>query len=130
MAFDGGHFTSILGETTQLQDEHLVIKYQNDIESDNKEDDKKFKQNLRRIEHNFSEDDDYQKDIQVVIDENYINLFMLNTFHNAHMYSLTEHLIKMWPDEFMGGAGFIKSLMSVAVWELFFPNLSQYSKDN
>ena len=39
MKYDGGHFTSVLGETTQLQDEHLIIKYQSDIEpdSDNKE---------------------------------------------------------------------------------------------
>ena len=54
----------------------------------------------------------------------------MNSFHHAHVYSLTEHLIKIWPEDFMGGAGFIKSLMSVAVWELFFPNLKQYDKDN
>ena len=51
MAFDGGHFVSVLGETTQLVDDHLVINYQSDIESDNMDEIKAYKQNLRKVEH-------------------------------------------------------------------------------
>lgn len=31
----------------------------------------------------------------------------------------------MWPDEFYGGAAVIKSIMSVAVWSAFFPDLAK-----
>lgn len=73
------------------------------------------------IKHDFSNKDEFMKDVQTVIDENHLNYILLNLFHHVETYSLTEWLISVWPQEFYGGAIAIKGIMSVGVWSQFFP---------
>ena len=100
----------------------MVIKFQSEYEyeGENKSvwDSKK---QLRKIQPEFSSGDDFMKDVQSVIDENHLNFILMNMFHNAETYSLTEWLIGVWPEQFYGGAAAIKGIMSVGVWSHFFP---------
>lgn len=56
------------------------------------------------------------RDVQAVIDENYVNYILLHEFLNAETFSFTESLISWWPEDFYGGIAIIRPMMSAAVW--------------
>ena len=120
----GGALHATLGETMHLTEDHLVIKYQTDFEHSEDRGVSSSQKDMRTIEHDFSNDEELMKDVQIVVDENHLNLMLLNMFHHQETQSMTENLIGMWPDGFYGGAAVIKSIMSVAVWSFFFPELA------
>jgi len=43
------------------------------------------------------------KDLQVVIDENYVNSLLFQLFYSKKSYSLTETLVDYMPEEWLGG---------------------------
>jgi hypothetical protein len=86
------------------------------------------KKNLRKVDSKFSDEAIDMKDIQAVIDENYFNYAILHDFLSSESFSLTESLVKWWPDDFYGGSAIIRPLMSAAIWQVFFPNLAYIDK--
>jgi len=86
------------------------------------------KKNLRKIDSKFSDEAIDMKDIQAVIDENYFNYAILHDFLIAESFSITEELVKWWPDDWMGGSAVIRPLMSAAIWQVFFPTLADIDK--
>ena len=78
----GGALHATLGETMHLTDQHLVIKYQTDFEHDQDKGVTTSQKDMRRVDHDFSNDDDLMKDVQTVVDENHLNLMLLNMFHH------------------------------------------------
>lgn len=119
----GGHVHSTLGETIQLVGDHVVLSYQNDIEGS--EEVTRAKKKLRRVHtSDFSNDPDYNRDVQIVIDENYLNYILLNSFYNANAFSLSETLLQYWPENIVGMAPIMLRLfMTVSVWKSLFPQL-------
>ena len=57
-----------------------------------------------------------------------MNFYFLNMFHNSEMFSVTESFISLWPYGSYQASAFLRSFMSVAIWEQFFPNLKEYQK--
>ena len=43
------------------------------------------------------------KDLQVVIDENYINYMLFQLFYTQKSYSLTDTIVEYMPEEWLGG---------------------------
>lgn len=119
----GAKIHSTMGETINLEGDHMIIQYSNDIEAENQAEINEVKQNLRKIESQFSNEAVDMKDIQAVIDENYFNYGMLHEFLTAETFSLTEALVNWWPEDFYGGSSVIRPLMSAGIWQAFFPNL-------
>lgn len=124
----GGKIHSTMGETINLEGDHIIIQYSNDLEAENQEQVNEVKKNLRKIDSKFSDDAIDMKDIQAVIDENYFNYAILHDFLMAESFSITEELVKWWPDDWMGGSAVIRPLMSAAVWQVFFPTLANIDK--
>jgi hypothetical protein len=81
---------------------------------------------MRSIDIDFSDEGEHMRDIQVVLDENYINYFLYDLFHKNKNFSLAETLFSWMPEEFMGGGAVIKALLNTSVWSFMFPELKQY----
>lgn len=79
----GSKFQAVMTETIQLKDDYVSIKYQNEYEThdhiEHELNDDKSK--LRRVSHDFSDDSDFNKDVQVVLDENNFNYYLMDAFH-------------------------------------------------
>lgn len=52
------------------------------------------------------------RDVQVIIDENYINYMLFSMFETDKVFSITEMLFQYWPEQWMGGPTAIRALMS------------------
>ena len=52
------------------------------------------------------------RNVQVVLDENYINYMLFSMFYDEKPFSLTETLLKYIPDTFIGAGAAIKALMN------------------
>lgn len=65
----------------------------------------------------------------MLIDENYINSLLFAQFYNDKVFSLTETLLDLMPDNLTGGTFFIRALMSSQVWRPYFPGLATYRTD-
>jgi len=63
------------------------------------------------------------RDVQVIIDENYLNYHLFTLFYDDKAFSLSEMLLKYIPDTFLGAGAAIKILMNTNVWGLFLPEL-------
>ena len=85
-----------------------------------------IKKQLRSIETSFSDDDTYMKDVQLVIDENYINYILLDFFFGTETISLLERMISWWPEGLYGGTVAIKGLMNTGIWGVLFHDLAWY----
>jgi hypothetical protein len=67
---------------------------------------------MRKIKPKFSDESHHMRDVQVVIDENYINYQLFQLFYQKSVYSLTDALITYMPEDFLGGGAVIRALMS------------------
>lgn len=100
---------SSLSETMQLVDDHIVISFDTEIEGP---DMAELTQKVRHIQPKFSDDNKLMRDLQVVIDENYINYQLFNLFYQEKVYSLTDLLLEYIPDSFNGSGAIIKGLLN------------------
>jgi hypothetical protein len=68
---------------------------------------------MRKVKTEFSNEPAFMKDVQIAVDENYLNYMLFNFFESEEMFSLTETMFKYWPEDWMGGPTVIRGLMSV-----------------
>jgi len=52
------------------------------------------------------------RDVQVVLDENYINYMFFSMFYDDKPFSLTETLLQYVPETFIGAGAAIKAVMN------------------
>ena len=78
-----------------MKGDYILASFMNEFEN---LDHDEFEHPLRDIKPAFSEDNEYKQDIQIVIDENYINHQFLGLFHKESMVSMTELIMKWMPD--------------------------------
>ena len=61
---------------------------------------KDYEEALRHADPNSLEfSEDLKRDVQVVFDKNYVNLYALHLFHSQNMFSMTEFLLHCIPEE-------------------------------
>ena len=124
----GASAHSSMSETMALDGEHVVINYVTEFDG---VDLKEVASSMRTIKPQFSNQLEHARDVQIAIDENYINSALFNLFYNQKTYSLTETIIEFFPEDLMGGLGaipIVNSVMNTQVWQFLFPDLKQYSK--
>ena len=69
----------MLNETMSLVDDHLVIYYQTEFTSDDLMD---LSENMRNyVVPKFSENTEHMRDLQIIMDENYINYLFFSLFY-------------------------------------------------
>lgn len=112
--------TSSLSEAMNLKGDHMVLEWLTEYEGT---DLSSYSKNMRSVKPDFSEDDALQKDVQVVIDENYMNYIMFSNFYSDDMFSINELLLNMFPDEFTGASYAVQAIMNTKVVGMVFPEL-------
>lgn len=100
---------SSLAETMAIEGDHVVINYDTEFEG---ADLNELSQKMRKIKPKFSDESHYMRDVQVVIDENYVNYQLFQLFYQKTVYSLTETLIEYMPEDFLGGGAVIRAIMN------------------
>ena len=80
---------STLSETMSLDENHVLISYHTDFDGVDLND---LKKKVRKINPTFSNEPKFMKDVQMVVDENYINYMLFNLFETDKQYSITEWL--------------------------------------
>jgi hypothetical protein len=89
-----------------------------------------FQDELRSIELGaFSEADEFKKDMQLIIDENYLNEFFLSLFHSQATYSLRDTLYAMLDDHtslvHSAGKLALATFMSTGMWQKWLPTIRE-----
>lgn len=85
---------------------------------------------MRNIRPKFSEEKEYIRDVQVVLDENYINYFLFQLFYKDKVYSLTDTIFEYLPEEYLAGGVAVRGIMSSQVWAFLFPELTEEYEGN
>ena len=80
---------------------------------------------MRNIEPEYSDEANFMRDVQVLIDENYLNYLLFNLFYNGKTYSISELLFRQMPDSFVGGGLALRALMNAHLWAVLFPDLKR-----
>ena len=104
----------------QLADDHALISYHTDF---NGPDLNEYKKAMRKPNIKFSDAPELQKDVQQIIDENYLNYMLYTMFEQDQTFSVTETLFSLWPEGWLGGPQAIRAIMSAKVWGVLFPGL-------
>lgn len=114
---------SSLSETMTLTSDHIIVNYMTEYEG---RDLQKLSKSMRRIKPQFSEDPEHQRDVQIVLDENYINYYLFSLFYADKPISLSEVIIGFIPDTFGAAGSAIKAIMNTKIFSVFFPALEKY----
>lgn len=112
--------SSSLAESMKLQGDHVMLSWLTEYEG---KDLANVAKKLRKIKPKFEEHKNFQKDIQVVLDENYINYVLFTLLYEDKPISVTDLLLDRLPETFMGAGAAIKAVMNTNVFGLVFPEL-------
>ena len=111
---------SSLSEVMKLQGDHVILDYITSFEGVDLQD---ISKSMRRIKTEFTDDQEHQRDVQVVIDENQINYYLFTLFYADKPFSLTERLLEMIPEWLEPAAFMVKAVMNAQTFSPFFPEL-------
>ena len=104
---------SSLSETMGITGDHITVNYLTEFEG---ADMSELNKSVRNIKPKFSDKGEFLRDVQVTVDENYVNLMLFQMFYKQKTYSLTEAIISILPDNFVGGSAGVKAVMNTQVW--------------
>lgn len=105
----------------QLVNDHVVMVFDTDIEGPDLTEVSKA---LRPIKTDFSDDSKMMKDVQVVLDENYVNYQFFNLFYQEKQYSATDLLLQYIPEDYLSYAQtLIKLVFNTGLWSLGYKDL-------
>ena len=94
--------SSSLSETMQIDGDHVVINYETTFQGPR--DIADIKEKFRVISPEFSNDAQHMRDVQVVMDENYLNYIFYNFYHREKHFSVKEKLFNLIPESVPGAA--------------------------
>lgn len=81
---------------------------------------------MRKVKTHFSEDQEHQRDVQIVLDENYINNYLFRLFYADKPISLSEIIVGFIPETFGAAGTAVRAVMNTQVFAVFFPELKKY----
>jgi len=116
---------STLSETMALEGDHVTVTFDTTFEGP---DLKEVKKQMREVNPAYSDDGEHMRDVQVVIDENYLNYLLYNLYHKDRVFSVAEKLFDWLPENAIGGGTAIRALLSTQIWSFFFPELNEFKK--
>lgn len=116
---------STLSETMALEGDHVTVTFDTTFEGPNL---KEVKKQMREVNPTYSDEGEHMRDVQVVVDENYLNYMLYNLYHRDRVFSVAEKLFEWLPENALGGGTAIRALMSTQLWSFFFPELAEFKK--
>lgn len=78
---------------------------------------------MRQVTPKFDESGKFAKDVQVALDENYLNFMLFTMFYDDKPFSLTEKIIEMLPSGFEMAGTAVKALLNTNVVGQFMPTI-------
>ena len=109
--FDEGSAHHSLKNSMKLDENHVVVHFDTEFTGNDLESSRNLLRQIPQI--GFSDENEFMRDLQIVVDENYINDYLYTLFNSEKVFSVTELLFDKWPDQWMGGVLAIRGLMSV-----------------
>jgi hypothetical protein len=92
----GYKFIYSLSDHMQLSQDYLEVGIISELDVDHDE----FKEKLRRVIPLFSQDPEFEKDVQMIFDENMINHLLLALHHSSKPISLRDLLLSWIPENY------------------------------
>lgn len=77
------------------------------------------------VKPTFSNANDFKKDIQLTVDENLVNHFLMGLFYSKRTYSLIETFLKNTPGEISKIASTAANLFTTTLLRPMLPNLAR-----
>ena len=115
----GYKFLYSLSEKMELTTNYLNVGIISELDVDHDE----FKEKLRKISPEYSEDSSYQKDVQLIFDENLVNHLLLALHHSSKPISLRELLISIIPEKYHTYLMLAQALFQTTTFSYFLPDL-------
>jgi len=103
-----------------LSGDHIHVNYVTEFEGN----DLNVVKKMRTIKPKFSDESNFMRDVQVTMDENYLNHMLFQLFYKEKTYSLCEAILSLIPEKFIGGAAALKTVMNTKVWAFLFKDLN------
>lgn len=79
----------------KFQGDYIVSSFINEFDTGLDYSD--FEKQLVTVQPQFSNANDFKRDIQMTLDENLINHFLMGLFYSKKVYSLTELFLELTP---------------------------------
>ena len=122
--FVGGlTLNSSLSESLKFQGDYIQASFINEFDSG--VDYSEFEKQLVQVKPTFSSDNEYKKDVQVTIDENLVNHFLMGFFYSQRSYSLLQEFMKRIPGELSKIASIGANLFTTTLLRPIFPQLAK-----
>ena len=112
-----------LSEPLRLHGDYLYASFLNEIVSQYEF--AELDEKLVIVKAEFSNDNEYQKDVQLTIDENLVNNQLIGLFNADKVFSLTEIIIGWIPDSFKNYGPVLQNMFTTLWFSKAFPELVQ-----
>lgn len=117
---DSKSASSSLSEAMSIKGDHIVLQWLTEYSG---KDLSTVSRKMRQITPKFDESAKFAKDVQVTLDENYLNYMLFTMFYEDKPFSLTEKIIEALPESFAMAGTAIKALMNTNVVAVFLPSI-------
>lgn len=121
--FGGLTLNSSLSESLKFQGDHIQASFINEFDSG--VDYSEFEKQLVQVKPTFSNDNEFKKDVQVTIDENLVNHFLMGLFYSQRSYSFMQEVMKRVPGELSKIASVGANLFTTTLLRPFLPELAK-----
>lgn len=114
---------SSLSESMKIKGDYVHVSFLNEFDHVDQSD---FETKPRHVNPTFNtENKDFAKDLQIIVDENYANNQFLGLFNTKQSFSLTETLMKWVPDNLKQYAKIIEGFMTTSTVQMVLPEINQ-----
>lgn len=114
---------SSLSESLKFQGDSVQASFINEF--DTGLDYSEFEKQLVSVKPTFSNSNDFKKDIQLTVDENLVNHFLMGLFYSKRTYSLLEEFLKNTPGELSKIVSTAANLFTTTLLRPMIPNLAR-----
>lgn len=91
---------------------------------------KHIQDKMRVINPEFSNEQSFLRDVQMVVDENFLNSILFSAFYKKKFYSITDLLLDLMPEGFAASAPIARAIMNTSVFKFIFPELVREFGEN
>ena len=109
-----------LSESMKIKGDHILVSFLNEFDH---QVDSDFEERLVSVQPEFSNENEFRKDVQITFDENLINNYLLALFNSSSVLSVADTVIGWLPDSIKKYAKPMSSLLSTLSLAKVFPDL-------
>jgi hypothetical protein len=121
--FNGVTLNTSLSESLKFQGDYVVASFINEFDSSLDYSD--FEKQLVTANPQFSNANEFRRDVQMTVDENLINHFLMGMFYAKKVYSLTDLLLHLIPENMQTMAKAFSNFFTSTTFAPVFPQLQR-----